>query len=71
MIPTRSNDQKAVTVGHSGTHLWDLTLSDLSSKGFLLVRRGCRLELAIMSHILSRQDYSQTGSLISFGRLPS
>ncbi|CAD6591540.1 MAG: hypothetical protein ASARMPREDX12_005214 [Alectoria sarmentosa] len=26
----------SVTVGHSGTHLWDLTLSDLSSKGFLL-----------------------------------
>ena len=71
MIPTRSNDQKAVTVGHSGTHLWDLTLSDLSSKGFLLVRRDCCLELAIMSHILSRQGCSQTGSPISFGHLPS
>lgn len=55
MAPTGSNDRKAVTVGHFETHMWNLTPSDVLSRGYVLVRRSRHLELLLcLTFILDR-----------------
>ena len=53
----KSNLDAAVTIGHYGTHLWDLTLLDLASNAYLIVGLHCRI-LSIRTDMLLSQCFT-------------
>ncbi len=49
-----SNKQLDVTIGHFGTHMWDLAVGDVESKAFLVVSGSNLMEVICLS--FCRQD---------------